>query len=37
LLMHPVADRRLTNFLQLVTLRPGAVPRTGQIGIRLGF
>ena len=37
LLMHPVADRRLPNFLQLVTLRPGAVPRTGQIGIRLGF
>ena len=37
LLNHPVADRRLTNFLQPVTLRPGAVPRTGQIGIRLGF
>ena len=36
-LTHPVADRRLTDFLQLRTLRPGAVPRTGQIGIRLGF
>jgi outer membrane receptor protein involved in Fe transport len=36
-LTHPVADRRLTNFLQLATLRPGAVPRTGQIGVRLGF
>ena len=36
-LFHPVADRRLTNFLQPVTLRPGAVPRTMQIGIRLGF
>jgi hypothetical protein len=37
LLNHPVADRRLANFLQLIALRPGAVPRTGQFGIRLGF
>jgi hypothetical protein len=36
-LTHPAADRRLTNFLQLATLRPGAVPRTGQFGVRLGF
>ena len=36
-LTHPVADRRLTDFLQLRTLRPGAVPRTGQFGLRLGF
>jgi TonB dependent receptor len=36
-LTHPAADRRLTDFLQVRTLRPGAVPRTGQIGIRLGF
>jgi hypothetical protein len=36
-LFHPGADRRLTNFLQLATLRPGAVPRTGQIGVRFGF
>jgi hypothetical protein len=36
-LFHPVADRRLTNFLQLATLRPGGIPRTGQIGLRFGF
>ena len=36
-LTHPVAVRRLTDFLQLRTLRPGAVPRTRQIGVRLGF
>jgi hypothetical protein len=36
-LTHPAADRRLTDFLQVRTLRPGAVPRTGQFGIRLGF
>jgi len=34
---HPVADRRLTDFLQLRTLRPGGIPRTGQFGLRLGF
>jgi hypothetical protein len=36
-LTHPAADRRLTDFLQVRTLRPGAVPRTGQFGVRLGF
>jgi hypothetical protein len=36
-LTHPAADQRLTNFLQLATLRPGAVPRTGQFGVRFGF
>jgi hypothetical protein len=36
-LTHPVADRRLTDFLQLRTLRPGGIPRTGQLGIRFGF
>jgi hypothetical protein len=34
---HPAADRRLTDFLTLTTLRPGGIPRTGQIGLRLGF
>ena len=34
---HPGADRRLTDFLTLTTLRPGGIPRTGQIGLRLGF
>jgi Carboxypeptidase regulatory-like domain/TonB dependent receptor-like, beta-barrel/TonB-dependent Receptor Plug Domain len=36
-LTHPVADRRLTDFLALRTLRPGGIPRTGQFGIRFGF
>ncbi len=36
-LSHPAADRRLTDFLVLRMLRQGAVPRTGQIGIRFGF
>jgi hypothetical protein len=36
-LTHPVADRRLTDFLVLRTLRPGGIPRTGQFGIRFGF
>jgi len=31
------ADRRLTDFLVLQTLRTGGIPRTGQIGIRFGF
>jgi hypothetical protein len=34
---HPVADRRLTDFLLLTTLRPGGIPRTGQLGLRFGF
>ena len=34
---HPAADRRLTDFLVLRSLRPGAIPRTGQIGVRFGF
>ncbi len=34
---HPGADRRLTDFLTLTTLRPGGIPRTGQFGLRLGF
>ena len=33
----PSADRRSTNFLVLTDLRPGAVARTGPIGVRLGF
>ena len=37
LINHPVADRRLTDFLVLQTLRAGGIPRTGQIGIRFGF
>jgi hypothetical protein len=36
-LNHPGADRRLTDFLTLTTLRPGGIPRTGQFGLRLGF
>ena len=36
-LTYPVADRRLTDFLVLQTLRPGGIPRTGQFGIRFGF
>jgi hypothetical protein len=34
---HLAADRRLAGFLELRALRPGAIPRTGQIGIRFGF
>jgi hypothetical protein len=34
---HPAADRRMTDFLVLRALRPGAIPRTGQIGVRFGF
>ena len=34
---HPSADRRMTDFLVLRSLRPGAVPRTGQIGVRFAF
>ena len=34
---HPAADRRLTDFLVLRSLRPGSIPRTGQIGVRFGF
>ena len=30
-------DRRSTNFLTYVALRPGAVPRTGQVGVRFAF
>ena len=31
------ADRRSTNFLTYTTLRAGAVPRTGQLGVRFTF
>jgi hypothetical protein len=34
---NPNGDRRSTDFLVLTGLREGGVPRTGQIGIRLGF
>ena len=34
---HPAADRRLMDFLVLRSLRPGSIPRTGQIGVRFGF
>ena len=34
---HAAADRRMSGFLQLRALRPGTIPRTGQIGIRFGF
>jgi hypothetical protein len=30
-------DRRLSTFLTYTALRAGAVPRTGQIGVRVGF
>ena len=34
---NPTGDRFSTNFLRLTALREGAVPRTGQLGIRVGF
>jgi hypothetical protein len=34
---HPASDRRMTDFLAVRSLRPGAIPRTGQIGVRFGF
>jgi len=34
---NPTGDRRLTNFLVLTALRPGGVPRTGQVGVRFAF
>lgn len=34
---NPSGDRRSTNFLRLTALRAGAVPRTGQIGVRFAF
>ena len=34
---NPAGDRRSTNFLVLTALRAGAVPRTGQIGVRFAF
>ena len=30
-------DRRSTNFLTYIALRAGAVPRTGQVGVRFAF
>ena len=36
-LAHPAADRRMTDFLVLRALRPGAIPRTGQVGVRFAF
>lgn len=34
---NPTGNRRSRNFLVRTDLRDGAVPRTGQIGIRFGF
>jgi hypothetical protein len=34
---NPTGDRRSANFLLLTGLRAGAVPRTGQFGVRFGF
>jgi hypothetical protein len=34
---NPSGDRRSTNFLVLTALRPGGIPRTGQIGARFVF
>lgn len=34
---NPAGDRRSTNFLRLTALRSGAVPRTGQVGVRFVF
>lgn len=34
---NPTGDRRSANFLVLTALRPGGVPRTGQIGARVSF
>jgi hypothetical protein len=36
-LSHPAADRRMSDFLVLRSLRPGSIPRTGQIGVRFAF
>ncbi len=33
----PSGDRRSTNFLRLTSLRSGALPTTGQFGVRFGF
>jgi hypothetical protein len=34
---NPSGDKRSTNFLVLTALKAGAVPRTGQFGVRFGF
>ena len=34
---NPIGDRRSTDFLNLTTLRPGAVPTTLQLGARFEF
>jgi hypothetical protein len=34
---NPQGDRRSTAFLLLTTLRPGAAPRTFQLGARIAF
>jgi hypothetical protein len=34
---HAAADRRLTDFLVLRSLRPNTAPRTAQLGVRLNF
>ena len=34
---NPLGDQRLTDFLRLTTLRPGAVPTTVQLGVRYEF
>jgi hypothetical protein len=34
---NPTGDRRLTDFLNLTTLRAGAVPTTLQFGMRFEF
>src|SRR5690606_23531727 len=34
---NPSGDRRQSNFLLLTDLREGALPRTGQFGLRFAF
>ncbi len=34
---NPTGDRRSTDFLNLTTLRAGAVPTTAQLGVRMEF
>jgi outer membrane receptor protein involved in Fe transport len=34
---NPTGDRRLTDFLNLTTLRAGGIPTTVQLGVRFEF
>jgi hypothetical protein len=34
---NPSGDRRSSDFLLLTDLREGALPRTGQLGLRFAF